>query len=326
MNEEEYEAARAAYEEALAQAREEAEEAARNAAIELAHEAARLAVEEARAEDSGALAEQQQAFEEQWTFFYKTWTDEANQALSDRGISVYCSDIEYGILDDIMNDVLGDEYGGGVEVVGTYIGYDDLYAEAYADAYSAALDELISNIEIDLDFEDFLEDFVDDDENEEEESNFTQDQLSTASENALNTVNDDYAHDEKACNIGLRLFYNELTCNTDLDGMLANELVEHWQDSDDWELIEMEDAQGLANDGVFVVAGAQEEGSESGHVIVIVPGEEAYSGSWGEDVPLGFDTGPSKKWKSKKISFSWGSDKKDDVEFYKYVGDTSCED
>ncbi|SMD37885.1 hypothetical protein SAMN04488029_3521 [Reichenbachiella faecimaris] len=173
MNEEEYDEAYAAYEQAVAEAREAAEQAARDEAVDLAHEAAREAVEALRAADNADLEEHQKIFEEQWTIFYKNYTDEANQKLKEHGISLYCSDIEYAILEDIMDEVLGDDYQGGVEVEGSYTGYDELYDQAYAEAYSAALDGLMSDYE-EQSFEDFLEEYeIDDDTDNEGEGDET---------------------------------------------------------------------------------------------------------------------------------------------------------
>lgn len=56
----------------------------------------------------------------------------------------------------------------------------------------------------------------------------------------------------------------------------------------------------------------------SGHVVVVVPGEESYSPSWSDYVPKVMDTGEDKRTDSQPLSLSFGDDKINDVEFYKY--------
>jgi len=50
----------------------------------------------------------------------------------------------------------------------------------------------------------------------------------------------------------------------------------------------------------------------SGQVVVIVPGTE--ENGW----PVDMDTGGNKRWTSNGLNHSFGSDKRDDVEYYKY--------
>lgn len=56
-----------------------------------------------------------------------------------------------------------------------------------------------------------------------------------------------------------------------------------------------------------------------GHVVVVVPGEEEYSGTWGEYVPVVMDTGDGKRYEKVKISVGLSGDKKNDVVFFKYI-------
>jgi hypothetical protein len=63
--------------------------------------------------------------------------------------------------------------------------------------------------------------------------------------------------------------------------MSPNEMLEHWASSANWEEISMSQAQDLANQGHFVAAGAKTGTQQAnGHVVVIVPGQEAWSKNW----------------------------------------------
>jgi hypothetical protein len=145
-----------------------------------------------------------------------------------------------------------------------------------------------------------------------------------ASEAALAAVNGEFTCSQAACNIGVNHAFEELTCNDDFDGLLANDIMDDLGDSDDWEEIEMNESQAFANGGDIVVTGTTNS-SGTGHLVMIVPGTEVSSGSWEGNVPVAMDTGPNKKWSSKGINYSWSSSSKDDVQFFKYTGDSSCD-
>lgn len=66
-------------------------------------------------------------------------------------------------------------------------------------------------------------------------------------------------------------------------GLNANKMVEKMQKSPDWSQIGIERAQFLANQGSLVVAGQIE--LPHGHVAVVRPGLEAFSGKWNKLVP-----------------------------------------
>lgn len=68
-----------------------------------------------------------------------------------------------------------------------------------------------------------------------------------------------------------------------LKNMVANQVVDFLRRSSDWQKVEMSEAQGLANDGRLVVAGAQAE--PHGHVVVVRPGVEEYSAKWQAKAP-----------------------------------------
>lgn len=82
----------------------------------------------------------------------------------------------------------------------------------------------------------------------------------------------------------------------------------------------MSQAQQLANDGYFVVAGWINS-SGSGHVAVIVPGREYAGGTWNyksAKVPNTMDTGAGMRAVSQPISHSFGKTKQKDVKFFRY--------
>ncbi|MCR9011629.1 hypothetical protein [Gabonibacter chumensis] len=94
-------------------------------------------------------------------------------------------------------------------------------------------------------------------------------------------------------------------------------MVDHWEaHPEKWESIEMSQAQQLANDGYFVVAGWKSAPGKSGHVVVVVPGSE--QAGWDTRVPVCMDTGSNKKTTSQKLSASFGKSKKSGVKFFKY--------
>lgn len=62
--------------------------------------------------------------------------------------------------------------------------------------------------------------------------------------------------------------------------MLANQICDALQTSNDWTEINIEKAQELANGGTLIIAAIR--GAEHGHVNIICPGRPKYSGRWGE--------------------------------------------
>lgn len=80
----------------------------------------------------------------------------------------------------------------------------------------------------------------------------------------------------------------------------------------------MSQAQQLANDGYFVVAGWKSAPGKSGHVVVIVPGEMKYSGKWECNVPMSMDTGAKMRVVSQPLSRSFGCKIKDSVKYFRY--------
>jgi hypothetical protein len=83
----------------------------------------------------------------------------------------------------------------------------------------------------------------------------------------------------------------------------------------------MNSAHELANEGHFVVAGAKTGPQRAnGHVIVIVPGEAAWSKNWKCNVPMAMDTGKWKRWSANRLSYSFCHKDKERIKFFLYKG------
>lgn len=120
------------------------------------------------------------------------------------------------------------------------------------------------------------------------------------------------------CNIGVAKAFETIFNTTELKNMRANDMVKYWQNNPQhWEKIEMVKAQSLANQGFFVVAGYINPNG-SGHVVVVVPGEEGYSKNWGGAIPNVMDTGRNMRTESQTINYSFNKSLIPYVEFYKY--------
>lgn len=85
------------------------------------------------------------------------------------------------------------------------------------------------------------------------------------------------------CNIAVYGIAHDMGCNQ-LDGKNADDIVAFISSDHDWQQVPMEQAQGLANAGSLLIAGlsSSELGQTHGHVVVIRPGIESYSGKWGK--------------------------------------------
>ncbi len=144
-----------------------------------------------------------------------------------------------------------------------------------------------------------------------------------AAQNSLDYVNAFYDKAEAACNIGVQCAFEELTGRPDFGNMTANEIVEYLSQSEtgEWSGIAMSNVQEVVNKGGIVIAGTVNPiPGGSGHVVLLVPGTEVNSGSWGGLVPVAMDTGPNKKWASQGINHSWNPGSKDDVRFFLFIG------
>jgi len=83
------------------------------------------------------------------------------------------------------------------------------------------------------------------------------------------------------CNQGVCYVAEAMGCK-DFRGKNADEIVAFMAASDEWSLVALEKAQGLANAGSLLVAGLDSSalGQSHGHVVVIRPGRTIYSGKW----------------------------------------------
>lgn len=66
-------------------------------------------------------------------------------------------------------------------------------------------------------------------------------------------------------------------------GLLANQIVDFLRRSPEWTPVPLSGAQELANEGRLVVAGAEDH--PHGHVVVVRPGAEDFSGKWESKAP-----------------------------------------
>lgn len=100
----------------------------------------------------------------------------------------------------------------------------------------------------------------------------------------------------------------------------ATQMVTYWENNPDkWPEIKMSEAQKLANEGYFVVAGWKNpEPGGSGHVVVVVPGETVKGSKWAPEVPVVLDMGRNMRHVKNAISGSFGPQKRPNVKFYYY--------
>lgn len=141
--------------------------------------------------------------------------------------------------------------------------------------------------------------------------------ITKAAKNAVANVIKKYGAKVASCNRGVQSAFNEIYDTKELDNKRANDIVDYWEiHPEKWESIKMSEAQKLANEGWFVVAGWKAAPGKSGHVVVIVPGTEQVG--WGGKVPVAMDTGANMRSESQKLSLSFGKDKKDNIKFFKY--------
>lgn len=144
-----------------------------------------------------------------------------------------------------------------------------------------------------------------------------------ATKNSVKKVIQNFGYKKAYCNQGVNCAFQELVGSTVLSNMNANTMVRYWISSSDWTEITLAEAQAYANNGYFTVAGwintsLRADGTEqSGHVVVIVPGE-TQKGWGGMDLPCAMDTGGGMREERQKLSLSFGSDKKDGIRFFHY--------
>ena len=144
--------------------------------------------------------------------------------------------------------------------------------------------------------------------------------ITTAATKAVKAALTKFGLAKAACNFGVQTAFNEIYTSKELDNKNANAIVDYWKaNPSKWESVSMSEAQGLANEGWFVVAGWKAT-TGSGHVVVILSGETG-KGNWNgvyTDLPNSMDTGANMKTESQLINKSFGKTKHKDVVFFKY--------
>lgn len=65
-----------------------------------------------------------------------------------------------------------------------------------------------------------------------------------------------------------------------LEGLLANDIIDLLSKHDQWSSVPLNQAQELANGGTLVLAGFKSD--PHGHVAIVCPGKEKFSGRWGK--------------------------------------------
>lgn len=84
------------------------------------------------------------------------------------------------------------------------------------------------------------------------------------------------------CNQAVAMVADVMGCK-DLDFKTADEIVLFITNNPDWQLVQMENIQDMANKGSLCIAGLDSIALKQahGHVVVIRPGKLVYSGKWG---------------------------------------------
>lgn len=138
----------------------------------------------------------------------------------------------------------------------------------------------------------------------------TQEQLKKAAKETIQKIINDYGTSMAVCNIGVQTLFKKIYGFDPMSNLLANQMINYWQNSPDWESITMDEAISYTKNGHFVVGGWINPSTNGpGHVVVIMPGTD-YSPDWNENVPNTMDTGGNHRWTSKRISFSFSAEKK----------------
>lgn len=98
--------------------------------------------------------------------------------------------------------------------------------------------------------------------------------------------------DETYCNFAVQDVTHFYGCN-DLDDKSANEILTFMAESSRWKELAMPDVQIQANVGSLVIAAASSDmlGQKHGHVCVIRPGRQQYSGHWNAEAPACMNLG-----------------------------------
>lgn len=97
--------------------------------------------------------------------------------------------------------------------------------------------------------------------------------------------------------------------------LTANQQIALMDGSPEWEEVQAETAQALANQDKLVIAGWVHPKGGHGHVCVVVPGDMQMSGKWGRVVPVCANVAPAVFY-GKPVSFAFSADKKEDVHYF----------
>lgn len=100
----------------------------------------------------------------------------------------------------------------------------------------------------------------------------------------------------------------------------ANKMTKYWiQHPEQWQPISLSQAQDYANKGYFVVIGwINPIEGESGHVMVVVPGEMQHSGKWGKKVPVVLEMGKGRRYAKTKLSTGMAPEKEQSMKVFYY--------
>ena len=138
--------------------------------------------------------------------------------------------------------------------------------------------------------------------------------ITNATIDAVETIinSDDNGIKTARCNHGVQEAFKNVfgIIPTDLN-CTANQMIQNLRNSSYWESISMDQAMSYASDGWFVIGAWENTSGGAGHVVVIVPGS---AGAW----PLCMDTGRGMRTSSQGLNYSFGKDKRSNVEYFKY--------
>jgi RHS repeat-associated protein len=153
--------------------------------------------------------------------------------------------------------------------------------------------------------------------------------LSKATSDAVETMSEKYGESMAVCNFGAAQAFENFTGKKDLWGKTyfggnvgnlpgdddnlegqPDDMKYYFENSSEWTETTMDKAQGLANEGKFVVA------VDKGHIAVAVPADEdELTGN----LPMVMDTGGNKRTAKKSVGWSWrASDLKTNVKWFVY--------
>jgi hypothetical protein len=123
------------------------------------------------------------------------------------------------------------------------------------------------------------------------------------------------------CNISVKAAFKALTNSNEFGEQVANQMYQHCVSSQNFQEVKMEDTQALVNGGAIVIAAWENPtAGESGHVVLVVPGNEIQCDKWKCKVPMCMETGANHREACIKLSKNLGKNKKEAVKYFKYVG------